>query len=317
MTEVVNSKLDEEAKALGIDDEPASGTDNLDDTTESDSTEETTETEVEKTEETEEKTAEETETSKEPETKVEDKKEETADKEPEKTQRTERPPKYIPIPKYQQEKQEWKDKEAKLLGEIENLKNAKTPEAKVEAEDEISKLAQELVTEEGRISPEALKKLLDTAAARALPKESLEKIEAAKKIADEQAEVAYFDNEWGKLSDSLKKQYPNASQAQLDEAKKQMKEVAHTEQFHKFPLDYVLFKNQKDFDTILHTLPGKTLESGQIKTYDKPEKNAFLDFDEENATPESVKQAEADLKAMSKGSTTVSVMRQGRPVKQK
>jgi len=231
----------------------------------------------------EEKPVEEKETSKEPE------------KETEKPQRIERPPKYIPIPQYHDEKNAWKNREQSLLIEIENLKNAKTPEAKKEAADDIKTAIDTLKAKGLEVAPEVLDVLADVLSKRVLPKDTLDKIEKAGQEAQKAQEKAYFDNEWAKLESSLKMQYPNASPEMLSEAKAEMNKIAHTKEFGPFDLDYVLFKNQKSFDAILNTKPGKTFESGKITKYDKPTKDAILDFDEETASIDDVKNAETQL----------------------
>lgn len=217
------------------------------------------------------------------------------EKEPEKPQRAERPSKYIPIPKYQAEKDEWKTKEQTLLTEIENLKNAKTPEARQEAAEDITSAVEALKEKGLEVNPEVLNVLADILSKRVLPKDTLEKIERAGKEAQDAQEKAYFNNEWTKLESSLKTQYPNASPEMLSEAKAEMDKIAHTKEFGPYDLDYVLFKNQKSFDAILNTKPGKTFESGKITKYDKPAKDAVLDFDEETASLDDAKNAEVQL----------------------
>ena len=81
--------------------------------------------------------------------------------EPEKPQRTERPSKYIPIPKYQDEKDAWKTEKQALLTEIENLKNAKTPEAQKEAADDITTAVEALKEKGLEVNPEVLNVLAD------------------------------------------------------------------------------------------------------------------------------------------------------------
>jgi len=309
MSEDVNAKLDAELKAAGIEDEPITEADAPKVPGEADETlAEAGLDNINGNIEVIEPDGE-PETPKEPEPpKVE---------EESKKQEAVRPPKYKPLPEYLEEKNKWKAERENLLAEVENLKNATTPEARIEAADDITQAIEDLREQGLDVSPDVLKTLTDVISKRVLPKDSLEAIEKAKKTSYEQEQSAIFNNEWTKLESSLKTQYPNASQSQIDEAKKEMDKMAHTEQFHKFDLDYVLFKNQKAFDVVLNTKAGKSFESGKIQNYDKPVKNAFLDFDEETATTDQLIAAEAEMRQMAKTDSIRVTDSQGKVVQRK
>lgn len=89
----------------------------------------------------------------------------------------------------------------------------------------------------------------------------LDEIDAREKINDE---TAHFENEWKTTATNLKKQFPNAPESALLEAKSLMDKLAHSKEFHKYDLDYVLFKNMGKFQTLLKVAgKSKSTESGK------------------------------------------------------
>lgn len=101
--------------------------------------------------------------------------------------------------------------------------------------------------------------------------------EAAKR---EQEEI--FRTEWDALTPSLKKQFPNATDEQLKAAKDKMDELSHTEKYNLTDLDYVLFKEQKEFGKILFSPKQATFESARPVNFD--ESDEFPEFNP-NMTP--------------------------------
>lgn len=91
-----------------------------------------------------------------------------------------------------------------------------------------------------------------------LPKEIVEKLKLLDKIESkdkQDKESTHFNKEWDGLN--LKKLYPNAPQSAIEDAKKLMDELAHSKDHHKHDLDYILFKNKNQFETILKTAAKK------------------------------------------------------------
>ena len=83
----------------------------------------------------------------------------------------------------------------------------------------------------------------------------------------EQEEI--FNGEWDEVMPSLKEQYPNATKEQLEKAYDQMDELAHSEKYQNYDLDYILFKEKSAFEKVLFSPKKKGFESGST-----PEHNA-------------------------------------------
>lgn len=156
------------------------------------------------------------------------------------------------------------------LASIRSEKSGKTEEQELGAiESEAEKLSEEL----GLDAP-GLAKVLKTAVQLAkkelggqIPKELKDKLEVIETLQSksakddeeraDQAEVDHFNGEWDSLVPSLRKQFPNATDSMLEEAKKVMDETAHSKKYHSYDLDYVLFKEGQKFETLLKVAPGK------------------------------------------------------------
>lgn len=125
-----------------------------------------------------------------------------------------------------------------------------------------------------------------------VPKEiqdKLKELEDLKKESTERKEIEHFEKEWSSLVVDLQKQYPNAKAGELAEARKLMDELSHSKEWAKYDLDYVLYKNKSQFDTLLKV--AKVSKSGetsskQIVEHDDEED---IDLDPENMTPEKMK----------------------------
>lgn len=114
----------------------------------------------------------------------------------------------------------------------------------------------------------------------------LDKLEAESKVKEE---ISHFNNEWTNLLPDIQKQFPNASQNELKEAKKIMDELAHSKDFHDKDLDYVLFKNQDKFSAILKVAKGKKAGETASKEIESSDDEEDIDLDPENMTPEKMK----------------------------
>lgn len=116
-----------------------------------------------------------------------------------------------------------------------------------------------------------LETVLDLAQKRAIPQDLMDrlgKLEDREKKLDiqeaKQAEESYFRTEWDKFVPSLKKEYPNATDAQLAQAYQAMDIIAHAPRFAKIPdLEYIFQKTRSDFASILFSPKKKSLETGR------------------------------------------------------
>lgn len=89
-----------------------------------------------------------------------------------------------------------------------------------------------------------------------------EQLEQAKEediTLQEQEEI--FNDEWNDVAPSLKEKFPNASREQLEKAQIHMDELAHSDKYHEYDLDYILFKESKEFEKILFSPKKKGFES--------------------------------------------------------
>lgn len=118
------------------------------------------------------------------------------------------------------------------------------------------------------------------------------------KLADVDAQA--FNSEWNSILPNLMKQYPNADKKLLDEAKALADTIAHSEKggvkvndktIKGYPLDFIIFQNKKDFDTLLKVSKrGKNIESSN-KEFIDVEDDSDIDLDPSNMTPEKYKRA--------------------------
>ena len=183
-----------------------------------------------------------------------------------KSRKTERPVKFIPIDQYNDRKTKWEDREKELQGEIEKLKVA-PPESK--KQEDIEERVKELAEELGA-KPEHVKSIIDLARSGA-NNEDLDKrlkaiedsVAAGKTKSAEDLDSEQFDHEWkGSALPALQEQFKEATEQQLADAKAVLDELSHSKKYHRYPIDYVLFKEAKVFGEILKTPKKKTLESG-------------------------------------------------------
>lgn len=153
------------------------------------------------------------------------------------------------------------------------LKSNKSGKSEDEEFGDLEAAAAELGEEFGKDS-KGLAKVLKTAVDLAVkqmggkvPKELQEKLKLVDKLQEREqsaAESAHFNGEWDKVAPELKKKFPNASASMLDEAKNEMDKLSHGKKYHRYDLDYVLFKEGKRFSTILTAAAGnKSGEGGK------------------------------------------------------
>jgi len=183
---------------------------------------------------------------------------------------------------------------------------------KDELPDDVKKAAMELAEETG-LDESGVEKLLrkakELSAKNELPKEVMEKLSELDKIKkerdDKQAEES-FNQEWDSFLPNLKKQYPNATDSMLKEARDKMDELAHSKTHHTHEMDYILFKEAKTFETLLKVAPKSKSGEDNKQVYvnrSNVEEDEETMVDIEDMTPEIMKQREQRMiqKRMSKG----------------
>ena len=162
------------------------------------------------------------------------------------------------------------DFDKKLADAIAEAKKHKPDEkTTVDLESEIKALAKELDFDEDKVrkiiqvarkgtelSPEDKELLAEF-------KENRDYIKGKKEedFMREQKEI--FDTEWTSVIPVLKAQFPNATDEQLAQAKKEMDALSHTEKYSKTELDYIVFKEKAKFEKVLFSPKQKTFESGR------------------------------------------------------
>jgi hypothetical protein len=215
----------------------------------------------------------------------------------------ERPKKYIPIPQYQAEKEEHTKEVASLKARIEELEKGEgTKKEKTDAiNDEVKEFAQSLGVED----PEVLEKILTfvTQGTKKTVSELEKKIvELQGKKAEEdhqlqlKKEQERFDNEWDAFASSeLKKTYPDATPEQLAEARTMMDELSHSKDWHKYDLDYIFFKNKKDFDDSIGVKKFKGSGATKQQDMQPQDKKSETPTLSDNPTPEEIKAYERNM----------------------
>lgn len=134
-------------------------------------------------------------------------------------------------------------------------------------EDDIEALAKEL-----DFDPAKTRKLIEVArkGVQTLSpedKQALDEYKADKASRTQQAEEKeqqqIFETEWTGVLPSLKTQFPNATSEQIEAAKAQLDELAHSEKYHQTDLDYVLFKEREAISKTLFSPKRATFESAR------------------------------------------------------
>lgn len=186
-------------------------------------------------------------------------------------EKIERPKKYIPLNKYQDEKKGWKQDKANLetankkIAELEKLNKKDLTNAK--RKKAVEKLAKKWDTETGFVDDllDVLDEGNDIKPETIVEKDKTDKKPVEKSEITQDQIIEQFDGEFKDFLPDLKKKYPKANKKQIKEAKKTMDEFAHAPRYNKYPLEDIMKINSKDFDTILGKTPNKIgLEEGKL-----------------------------------------------------
>jgi hypothetical protein len=182
-----------------------------------------------------------------------------------------------------------KDFDQKLENMRKELTKGKPDEEKVEdLEAEIESLAKELDFDPSkvrRIIQVARKGLDNDKNKEALSPEDKKVLEEFKqqKFMNEQKEI--FDTQWNTVIGDIKKSFPNATDEQIKTAQKEMDKLCHTEKYHTYDMDAILFKEKAKFDKILFSPKQKTFESGRPAHTEQDENDVSVPDNIADMTP--------------------------------
>lgn len=191
-----------------------------------------------------------------------------------------KPEKTVPLDLHLDEKRKRKEAEEKL---------AKYEEANGETE---RKEAIKAMAEDLGIDAEAAEKLfvhMEKIAAAKAAKEPEEKETSTED--NEAAEKAHFNSEYDDFADEFSKLYPNATPQMRKEAKQKLYELARSEQYgivpgkhDAYPLDYIVTKERKTFDTLLKVAP-KDKSGESSRDMSKDDDFEEIDFTDPTMSP--------------------------------
>lgn len=173
------------------------------------------------------------------------------------------PPKSVPIKDHKKLKQilhttkeESKAKITELETALAKYKELDTEKEKAQLDDEVKAIADELDIPEG-----SLKKIIELSRKGLSPAAEVAKVEDTTPTIDLAKEQELFTEEWNAVIPTIKKQFPNATESQLERVKKEIDTIAHSEEFHKYDIDYVIFKNSDVLSKHLESPKKKGLDS--------------------------------------------------------
>lgn len=139
-----------------------------------------------------------------------------------------------------------------LRVKLEAVSRAETPKEKEEAKDELDAFAEEIGA-----NPEAIKKMqaLFLKGIKSTPDESIKKdldeFKSWKQTHAQVLEKQAFEEEFAKSLPAIKALYPTASEAELNDIKKELDVLSHTKDFHDKELEYVAFKHKEKLSALV------------------------------------------------------------------
>lgn len=200
----------------------------------------------------------------------------------------ERPATYIPMPKYLAEKDEWQKTQAELAEanrKIEELTILANQKDGVQKDDDIEAYMAE--TGFDRETVDGLLKLIEKRVNKGevMTPEEREAVTTATELVKEANIEAAFNVEFKDVGvPTIEKMFPNATPEQIEKAKDELDEIAHTKGNHDKSLDYLIFKNQdklKDIFTVEPDAPEpqtkRAMETSRIGS-GKPSNFSASDF---------------------------------------
>lgn len=189
--------------------------------------------------------------------------------------------KVIPFKKYNELRKDLRKVTADLKEQIDNNKKlaAQMP-------DDFQERVDELIKDVGVADPEGLKKIIafiqETVVAKNNEKLETKLAELEERVGKNTPEIVdEFPNEWKTFeNDFFVKEFPNATPDQIKSAKKVMEKLSHTKgvggieytdpktgkkALNPYPLDYIFYKNKKDFESVVTIKKSKGMETPRTR----------------------------------------------------
>lgn len=149
------------------------------------------------------------------------------------------------------------------------LADATTGKDKKEINDDAEQDIEKLVLDKAKelnVKPDVLKSILDLANKSVAGK--LKKLDEISTTYEKQnverfnqEQETIFNTEWSKTLPVFKKDFPNATDEQVKIARNLADKLAHSKAYHRYDMDYIVFKEKAQFDKILFSPKKNTFES--------------------------------------------------------
>jgi hypothetical protein len=137
-----------------------------------------------------------------------------------------------------------------LKTRLEALNSAQTPQERQYAQDEIDAFAQD-----NGLDAQALRKMRELFTKDVRLDESLlrdiEDIKAFKEQHSQAFEKQMFEEEFRKVSPTLKEMFKGANDEELDAIKVELDRISHTSEYHDKELDYVAYKHRNTLESLI------------------------------------------------------------------
>lgn len=231
--------------------------------------------------------------------KIEDKPEEQEEEQ----KPSDRPVKYMPLDKYQEQKSKWQEelseRDRKLQEQEQKLS---TLQQKLEKENTTTSLKS--LADKYSVDVELLSDLATAIKAEvATPQSVLDKVAQIEENAKLLEQKNQFESEFQSLD--IKAKYPNAPANNIAEVKSKLDELAHSERFNRYPLQDILALNPELQELLQPVEVKKTLESKRNKTANQQEVSAQEKL--ENIDDLSDKEFDELMEELSKGQNRLTV----------
>ncbi len=133
-----------------------------------------------------------------------------------------------------------------LKAKLDAVATATTPEERADAQDELDSFATEIGAD-----PTAIKRMRDLFLKDLKPQvdpelaKDLQEFKAWKSQNSQVVEKQLFEQEFAKVTPTIKDMFPKVSAEEIDAIKTKLDEIAHSKEYHDKDLDYVAFKNKQ------------------------------------------------------------------------